>query len=225
MNSPENVGTWAEWFGAAATLLAVLVALFGSEIRSWWHHPKIRAVAKAEPPDCHKTFLQNQVPTFGVGPLDCYYLRLSIVNDGPVRAEGVQVYVSKLLRQTAGGAFREVPGFLPMNLIWSHGVGSPSQETWIAPKMGKHCDLAVIKDPARSAHPVCRLELAVQFPPNKGTHVLDPDTYRLHLRIAGSNFKPVEAGVQVSCAGNWYPNETDMLEKGVSLRLVSKDEE
>jgi hypothetical protein len=153
--SPEtksiDIGTLAQWAGATATFLAVLVALFKDEFLRWRRKPKLRLSVSLAPPDCHKTtvtyVVQKVAPTYN--PADCYYLRLWVENVGKTRAERVQVFVAKLSRRTADGSFKNVDQFLPMNLRWSH-AGSKTPEIFaegISPEMGRHCDLAHLVDP------------------------------------------------------------------------------
>jgi hypothetical protein len=148
-----DIGTVAQWAGATATFLAVLVALFKDEILHSRRKPRLTVLIALAPPDCHKTTLtymaQNPVVTYGSA--DCYYLRLWVKNDGKTRAERVQVFAAKLLRRSADGSFREVDAFLPMNLRWAHGQqASGGPEIFaegISPEMGKHCDLGHLVDP------------------------------------------------------------------------------
>src|SRR5262245_53997754 len=118
-----EIGTVAQWAGATATFLAVLVALFRDEILRVWRKPKLTTLIALAPPDCHKTTLTYMVqqPVVTYRSADCYYLRLWVKNDGKTRAERVQVFAAKLLRRNAGGSFKEVDAFLPMNLRWAHG--------------------------------------------------------------------------------------------------------
>jgi len=136
-----EVGTIAQWVGALGTLAAVLVALCKEEFLRYWRRPELKASITLSPPDCHKTSIRLQ-DGFSA---DCYYLRLWVENIGKVRAEIIQVFATRLLRQAADRSFREIGSFLPMNLTWSHGGGvfAPG----ISPMMGAHCDLGRIIDP------------------------------------------------------------------------------
>ena len=90
-DTPITIGTLAQWAGAGATFLAVLVALFKDEYLRWRRKPKLTISAALAPPDCHKTFI-----IFGPLRASCYYLRIWVENKGKIRAERVQVFVSKL---------------------------------------------------------------------------------------------------------------------------------
>src|SRR5262249_36315563 len=92
---------------------------------------------------------------------DCYFLRLWIQNDGNVRAEKVQVFVSELHRETANGTFVKMESFIPMNLRWSFGNETPTHTEvfadGISPGMGVHCNLAYVLDPsATSGRMLCK---------------------------------------------------------------------
>jgi hypothetical protein len=229
-----NWGSVADWVAGVATFLAVLVALFKDQFLQWWRRPVLKASLRPGPPDCARTMIAYQAQ--GVVPstlsANAYYLRLWIENAGRSRADKVQVFAAKLLKKaTAGGAFEPVSGFLPMNLRWSHSQGAPEvYADGISPKMGKHCDLAHIIDPAfRVAvgedHPdalpaqtVLALELEVL--PNTGSHLIPPGEYRLTLQIAAANCEPSSATVALNITGHWYIDEKRMFSDGIGLQVT-----
>jgi len=142
--SPTEWGIVAQWVLAFLTLLAVVVALLKEEIVRIWRRPKLEGTIKLKPPDCHKSYWTTQQPPIR-RLADCYFLRLWVHNHGNVRAEKVQVFADKLLKQKADGTFTPVKEFLPMNLVWAY-----THEIFvhaINPQMGKHCDLGHITHP------------------------------------------------------------------------------
>lgn len=175
-----NAIRWAPLLGALATFLAVLVALFRESFFLWWRRPKLSATIKAEPPYANKTEFR-----FGDGTIvQSYAFRLWVVNNGKTAAEYVQVFAQRLLRRHANGEkFRNEPRFLPMNLLWSHGVGVTLQG--LAREMGHHCDLGYIFPPdsiqtsvarpesSRERH-VCNLRLRSGPSPAHRTSNLEP---------------------------------------------------
>src|SRR5215475_3341078 len=110
-----DIGTLAQWTGAAATFTASLVALFKEELVRRWRSPKLTAMIRLRAPDCNKTPIHTRTEQ-GFRTFECFYFRLWIENVGNQRAERVRVYASKLLKKHADGNFRDVEGFLPMNL-------------------------------------------------------------------------------------------------------------
>ena len=73
--------------------------------------------------------------------------RLWVANSGKKAAQRVQVFARQLLRRHANGDFRSETRFLPMNLLWSHGVGVTLEG--LACGTGHHCDLGYIFPPRR----------------------------------------------------------------------------
>lgn len=232
----------AEWVGAIATALAVIVALLKEEIVALWRRPSLNALVRLRPPDCHKTELTKLVwgivtaepnPSVG-GHVQCYYLRLWVENKGK-RAEKVQVFASKLQRRQADGTFRDDDRFLPMNLKWSHSqltIGGPEIfAEGISRDMGKHCDLGHIIEPKfRSdfgatlpgvAADQTILELDLEFAPNTLSHLIPPGVYRLMLLIAAANAEPVKKTIEITLTGTWYDDEERMFSDGIGLREVA----
>ena len=220
----------AAWTAAIATFLAVIVALLKEELVALWRRPNLAARAQLSAPDCHKTeitFTNQQTGTI-VDRWPCYYLRIWVENTGNVRAEQVQIFVSRLLRKHADGMFKEERQFLPMNLRWSH-----TKEVFtsgISPKMGKHCDIGYIVHPSKAAtagHSVPGVPpgkvvmcLDLEVAPNTRTHLLGPGTYRLELRLAASNSPPVPKTVELTLTGDWFDDESRMFADGVGFREV-----
>lgn len=241
MASPEvsisvELGTIAQWVGAFATILAVLVALFKEEIVRWWRRPELEASITRAPPDCVQTKAEYSVQRTAhpFAAADSYWLRIWVKNTGKMRAEKVQVFAAALSKRVADGAFKPVDNFLPMNLRWSHAQDQAhAPEIFadgISPGMGKHCDLGHIIDPQHrvevgedlsnvpSGKTILGLELEVK--PNTLSHLIPPGTYRLTLRIAAGNSKPVTKVVEISVTGDWYSDEKRMLSEGIGVRFI-----
>lgn len=234
-----ELGSIAQWVGAAATVLAVLVALFKTEIVNWWRRPILEASVFLEPPYCHSTTLHFQVQKVALTfvQAQCYYFRLWIANRGKTRADRVQVFAARLLRKIADGTFKEDRNFLPMNLRWAHGHsrepgGGPEiYAEGISPEMGKHCDLGHVTDPSfridlhedldgvPAASTIFALDLEVN--PNTKSNLLGPGTYRLELQVAAANSRPVKKVVEVTITGKWFVDERQMFQDGIGLRVVS----
>lgn len=187
--------------------------------------PKLTISAALAPPDCHKTFI-----IFGPLRPSCYYLRIWVENKGKIRAERVQVFVSKL--RNADGSFVET--FLPMNLLWAHGqqkAGGPEIfADGISPEMGKHCDLGHVVDPqfrkglrydlpgVASDATILALDLEVKAA-NSG-YLVPPGTYQLELRVAAANCAPVTKTIELTITGKWFDDETQMFSDGLGLKVI-----
>lgn len=234
-----KMGTVAQWAGAIATFLAVLVALFKDSFIKWWYRPKLEVTAKLEEPHCQMTSVyydvQRVAPTRVVAK--CYYLRIWIENSGKTRAERVQVFAAKLLRRAADGEFRTDLKFLPMNLLWTHYEGpGGAREIYaegISPEMGKHCELGRIIDPT---DPLVRKELGENLPevpststifaldlevhPSTLCHLLAPGTYRLKLRIAAANCRPITRVLEFTLTGDWFDDPQKMFRDGIGMRIL-----
>jgi hypothetical protein len=231
----------APWFSVGATFLAVAVALFKDEITRLWRRPQLMARIALRVPDCVKTPFFVTTGAVKEGTIyqknytfDCYYFRLWIENTGKQRAERTQVYAAKLLRKHADGVFREVEGFLPMNLRWAHST-DPSKPIIfddINPRMGKHCDLGRVLDPKAGTDlgldrldrvPRGRtiLHLDVEVEPATGSHLLPPDVYQLQLRIAAANATPVDKHLEITLTGDWFADQAKMFADAIGIRELN----
>ena len=215
----------AQWVAAGVTFAAVLVALFKDEFLRRWRRPELQVSIKLQPPDCHKMTITRMPDGLRA---DCYYLRLWIKNTGKTRAEQVQVFADKLLRESADGSFRDVHTFLPMNLQWAHGheifaIG-------ISPQMGKHCDLGRIINPALrkqfgddlqdlpDTQPILGLDL--EFKASTMGYLVRPGKYQLQLKIAGSNANVVRKTIEITLKESWFDAEARMYTEGLGIKIL-----
>jgi len=211
---------WVPLLAASATLLAVVVALFRESFFLWWRRPQLEARIEPKPPDCHATGIEVGDGTRKPG----YCFMLWVTNRGRGRAEKVQVFAPELTREQADGRFRPVPRFIPMNLKWSHMGGIFSDG--ISPNMGQHCDLGSIAHPSvpwRPAFvpaPKVWFELKTEVKPFANSHLLEPGKYRLALRIAAANAKPIRQTIELTITGDWFDQDFEMFSKGIGLRVL-----
>jgi hypothetical protein len=205
---------------AIVTFLAVLVALFREDLVSIWRRPILDLRLQTGPPDCQKTPL---ISINGGQPIgDAYYFRLWVFNDGRLRAEDVQIFAASLIYKMADRSFEPVRDFLPMNLVWSHSLTSKQGPEifakGISPEMGKHCDLGFIEQP-HGGDDLC-FALAVEAIPNTGSHKLKPGIYKLELKVAASNSKPVTKYLEMNITGKWSEDENKMLKENIGMTLL-----
>lgn len=210
-------GNYAQWTGAGLTALAIAVALFKEDFIRLLRHPKLKGRLEARDPDCVKTPTNHNEEWHGFR----YFLRLWIENVGNVRAEEVEVFLSRAWVEKKG-SFKELSQFTPMNLRWSN---SDYQKPTIAvdgisPRMGRYCDFGSISDPA---HPVLkalpdnagktRLNLVTQVL-RPAADWLPPGKYKFEVLLAGSNCEPVAWVVVLHLTGLWSDDPTEMFANG-----------
>lgn len=221
----------ATWVGVGVTFAAVLVALLKDEFWRLMRRPKLQATIKLESPDCQKTeqYVSNMQTGQLIGVWPCYYFRTWVKNIGKSRAEKVQVFASRLLRQNPDKSFHEEERFDPMNLKWAHDHLIFAEG--ISPRMGKHCDFFHIDSPDRRRAGVAAnlpavpaTETLAEFdtevmPGNLGS-LIPSGTYRIELLIAGTNVGPISKTIEITLTGKWYDDEKQMFRDGVSLRML-----
>ena len=222
--------TLAQWAGAIATSAAVVVALFKEEISRVFRRPKLVVRIQPIAPDCVKTPIHVTAGGNLQWAGEAYFLRLWIENSGALRAEKVQVFLADVKRLQSDGSFGTVPGFLPMNLRWSH-TDFFKPEVYadgISPKMGKHCDLACISDPHNPTLPPLpdspqgktTVDLWLEVFPATQSHRLPTGTYVLEVRVAAANSWPANFRIQLNNNGEWFTNEAKMFARGVGVKQL-----
>jgi len=217
-------GNVAQWVSGVATSLAVIVALFKEDYIRWRRHPKLTASIEAKYPDCVRTpaawrGVNKEKPWKGWR----YWLRVWVKNEGNVRAEKVEVFLSGAWVMQNNGVFEPLINFTPMNFLWSN-----TQEAYvdgISPDMRRLCDFGSILEPAYSdpANPSLsetRLSLRLQVPPAT-TDWLPPGRYKFEIKIAGSNCEPVTRCIHLHLTGRWHEEPTEMLAHGFTVTVSS----
>lgn len=223
----------ARWAAVAATLMAVIVALFKEQLQSLLFKPKFKITVGTRPPFSVKT----KSFVYGTG-LDgkkqllwhgsIYWARLWVQNAGNRRGESVEVFVTKVERLNRDGTRVAVDGFIPSNLRWANtDPVKPEIFCTMNPEMGRFCDFGSIADPACSTlqevrgapRGVATFDLVLQTALPDDAHRLSPGDYRLTLKISAANAKPVEKVAKVSISGKWTEDAEGMFgnELGVSL--------
>jgi hypothetical protein len=173
---------------AVGTLAAVIVALFGSEIRGLWSRPKLRAVARLRDHSIERTGNGDQG----------YFLRLWIENQGQEPAASVQVFLDAVSKKQANGTFRTVDEFLPMNLRWAHeSSGGPEVFAAISPRIGRQCSVEAVLKSAPA-----EFTLWTEVGPLNKSNVVSAGTYLLDVKVAAANARPIPQRFELSFTGS-----------------------
>jgi hypothetical protein len=212
-------GNAAQWAGALMTFAAVIVALFKEDFIRCRRHPKLTVLIEAKPPYCIRlpaAEKNREKPWKGWR----YWLRVWVKNEGNVRAEKVEVFLSHAFVRN-NGSFEPVPNFTPMNLQWSY-----THETYIegiSPEMGRFCDFGAISDPGHPdlSEDRTRLSLSLQSHPGIPDW-LHPGHYKFEIMLAGSNCEPVAHWIHLHLTGVWENEPAKMLSNGFTVTLSSK---
>jgi hypothetical protein len=217
-----NAAQWgnvAQWAGVAATTAAVIVALFKEDFIRRRRHPKLTASIEAKYPDCERAPASwRGANKEGPWPGWKYWLRVWVKNEGNVRAEKVEVFLSRVWMWN-NGSFEPLTSIMPMNLRWSYTQGD-SYVDGISPDMRRLCDFAAISQPAFLKPPLSetRLSLCLQVAPPP-TDWLLPGRYKFEIKIAGGNCEPVTYCIHLHLTGRWDDEPTEMLAHGFTVAV------
>lgn len=220
----------AQWFGAAGTIAAVILALFKDPILAWRRKPRLEATSDKETPS---TVRMPTIVHDGRGTVlwsgECYFVRVKVENTGRSRAEKVQVGAIALAKRGLDNKFEDVPTILPLNMRWANSppTGATVILDGISPRMSAFCDVVSLCDPANphqkkpadtpAGTTVGQLQLEVE--PFADWNLLPPGAYRLTLRIAAANAEPVDKILVFEHKGNWLQNDADMRRDCLAVSL------
>jgi len=203
--------------------MAVVLALWGEDIRRWVVHPKLSLnKPRVGRPDADSARRQT---SNGADAGTAYFFRLAIRNRGNTAAHDVQVFLESVERVVEGKAER-VTESTPMNFLWSYR--SSATLPTLLPKMPPtYCDLVHIEEPMPGSNAPVRqgasLVLDVEFPSNTGGHVLSAGTYLLRIILAGANCSPRYYTLELTFPGTWFVQEQRMFsDDGFKMRTVHR---
>ncbi len=213
LDPTPSITDWLTAIGTIGTgIVAIVLAIWGDEVRLLWRRPKLAASIEMAPPDCHPlTRLMAELP------IDGYYFRLSIGNNGRRRAQDVMVRLLALELRDADGAYRPDPDFRPFNLKWAHtdDVAVPR----IDPFLPRHCDLCHIWN--RPGQPLL-LEFDTEVEPNQ----IRPDVwptkksmgnYRITIAVTATNARPLQTTLRIRFSGRWFDRPDEMFSQGLVI--------
>jgi hypothetical protein len=224
----------AQWAGAVATSFAVAIALFKDSFLLWRRRPRLSAKCTVNSPWTVLTTIQVLQPTQQANVMailwsgESYWVRMEVKNHGKTRAEKVQVFASKLAKLSDGKS-EDVVDFIPLNFKWSNSPrnGASAVLDGISPEMTAFCDLVCITDPDNHTQQrpkevppeVTVAQLQLEVDPSNLCHLLSPGTYKLSLRIAAANAKPVDKTLTFRHAG-WSRDELQMKRDLLQVSLL-----
>jgi len=232
---PSNVTDWNQVTAvgniiiAIGTVILAIVAIFGRSISRFLRRPRLRPAIISGPPYCHKTFFS--IPDTGEHLADCYYFRISVVNEGKESARNVEVFAKRLMRKSKDGTYKIISSFSPMNLIWSDWgkMIFPA----IHPGTEKLCDIFHIVDPSerkkipyeddvRDGMTPDRIILSFDTRTKSNTkgHLQPAGEYHLEIVVAAENANPRQATLRIESTGEWIDNEDRMLAEGIAFGLT-----
>jgi len=178
-DSPSN--TSPIWLTGFAALLASFVALFGEAVRNWIWRPNLTVSHVPGRDYCEHGMLMG-IANAQVFSANCYYFRLLISNNGPRRAEKVEVLVTNLRKQQPDGS-RPVVHRYSMNLKWAY-IGTTILDG-ISSKMERFCDIG---------HSLCPQDRATYPVPSEVLSTVASDTAILSLDVEFQANRPTHLG-------------------------------
>lgn len=204
---PADAQFWWNWglnlVIAAATLAAVIVALFGEKIKSWMFHPKLRlslrsshgelTVATLSWTDQSGDTYSRQVPA------RYYHLIVSNEVKWPT-ATRVRVYIREYqVRGPDGNLQTKWTGELP--IIWMHQEIHPTEQSVGKPVFADL--LSIIKEKGIGLHP--------QLVPNNFPQRLESaGSFAVVVQAQGVESSSPAYRVEVSWNGEWVDGDAEM---------------
>lgn len=213
---------------ALAVVVALVIAIWGDDMKAWFRKPLLTLSIRPHAPDCHKIMTTGFNPQgwFALQYMS-YFMRFAIGNDGRTAAKNVVVRALKLWCRAANGTYTEDPYFLPMNLIWSHSSTQTQPQgsviaSRIDPQLPRHCDLGHVDEGGGGLLTFCTEVKPNEVAPNVWPTVKPAGHYRLSVAVVADNADTRYYLVEIGWDGQWRDNETEMFRDGLVPTVISK---
>jgi hypothetical protein len=233
---------WATALGTgmlavATVILAAVTAavtVFGGWLRARFIRPQLEVQADTDHAYCPKMpliYAERVAEGMLTRAYDNYQIRIGVRNKGNAIAKDVEVFATALRIIEQGKPPAAYPRLLPSNLQWTYNMSVLPRLMPTPPESpGRFCDVAHVLNPDQrwlpgeyiEEHPKDKTWLSMLYAsrPSDLSHILLPGTYELDIQVSASNAAPIEATLELSLSGTWYPDEEDMLKHVLSIRVL-----
>jgi hypothetical protein len=198
---------------AGTTVVTAAVAAFQEPIRRFFSRAKLVMEIRLKPPDT--TQIDGTDPRTGAFTVKLLYVRIRVSHLRGRPAENVEIMVSNVWKQEAGGSWEVLQTFLPLTLAWSH-VRTASIR--VPAGLFRFCDLGRFQ-PGDAGRAIFVFDTIVQPNPVAGgviPNLLSPGVYRFELVLGGDNTNRVTTRWTLEFPADWSDDEATML-AGVQL--------
>lgn len=182
----------AEWMTAIGTVGAVLVALFGPVLWSWWRRPRLKITYKPAEPFC-----RDNVPLEG-GAL-AHWIRVMVTNEGRSTAKRCKGQVIKVVRQEDNSVRSDID---PLPLRWA-GVpeGQEMNPRDLSPKESQYLNVAMARTDNQNAV-IIATDLSGDFRPGFSPTLEAGRRHKITVAVYADNADPVTAEFVITFDGD-----------------------
>ncbi len=215
---PIWLGVWAMSFGAIATFLAVIAAIWGENIRRLWRAPKLALTLDPYPDHFQRIYHPGQ------RDIASYYIRVSVQNTGVMQAEKVELRAIGLDVRDGKGIFRRDRAFMAMNMKTTHYVATVMSV--VHQGIPKSFDLLQCTNGIlqRQHRKELLIEFATEVPPGEVEGHVYPSRksagfYRLRLAVAGDSTAPMFQEVLIEWSWKWSNDDVAFFHDELKVSL------
>ena len=190
LKNHTEAGTLAQWFGAIATVAAVLVALFKEVIINWLSQPVLKLHFDNTPNCVTKSFRVNTV--------EVYFLRIATTNIKAKLAKSCRAYLVSIERFGASGKWESTTYCEILQLGW---VGAEANKfSAVDIPRGVSFFFDVLSTYANSDKFQIRTEVTLN---RVQSLVAEHGRYRFTVVVTGDGVKEARANFTFDWTGQW----------------------
>lgn len=186
-----NCDSWISLFTGISTFLAVVVALFGNDIRALWHEPKLNIAVK-------DTAERNQAG----GIEETWYYHLEITNLRKAIAYNTVVVLTRI-EEPWHGEMRPIwHGETPLS--WMYGIEFGSLYKTIGPK--QYCDVIAIGEKSGAYLKTFNRPYNMAGPWKSAINII------ITVQVKSDQYTTTESKFSINWDGKWEYDEKEMAQ-------------
>jgi len=222
-----DIGTLAQWCGAAASFSAVGVALFKEPIIRWLKSPKLKVTINTI--DDSTMNLTKYGREISDNP---WYLRLRVTNEGKSKASNCKIIVSSCHKKNINGEYVKIKDFLAMKLLWTHTAKNYSESiepgVWCNCEFGKIHSIGILNkvydgfDLSLIDEKKPGFVLETEVKPYSGSSFFAEGEYRFSVLAVSDETKSKEFNIDLKLKGMKVDDREKMFNECVSISISEK---
>ena len=216
-----TITDWLTSIGTVgAVIVAVVLALWGGQIRQFGSRARFKVLFERKPPDCQLVTNLEPINHFTSIATPAALVRFRVDKNGITAASNVEVRMLQLWRAGADGILKLDPDFLPVNLVWTNSQSTTTRV--IHPGLPRHCDfLSVLQsgDPTDLTFffntDVERQDVREGINP----YINGKGRYRVEIGISADDMPPLRKTFEISFSGSWSDDPDQMFNNDLVVKL------
>jgi len=204
-----------------AVVIAIVLALWGEQIRLFGSRAHFEVLFERKPPDCQLIGYQAGTAWATTFLLNGAAVRFRVDKSGISAATNVEVRILRTWQADERGAFQQDRDFLPANLKWTESDTITTRV--IHPGLPKHCEFMQALQPSDGEKLTFFFQTAGtrdEVRTGVNPYIKGPGRYRIEIGVSSDDMRPLRKMFEVDFTGEWSDDPEAMFGKELVVSLL-----